>query len=314
MNSIPNVQNDPTQLHKLAAQRQLYGTAKRILAWQLILTGPIATLSALFAIAYPEARPFVAVWGVAITLLDLFWLSEWQKRKREQGAKAQESFDCDVLDLPWNPLKAGSKLDPEWVKEQSDAYQTWAARMPTLRDWYPVEFGQLPLHVARIACQRTNCWWDGKQRRHYGAVILSAIVVVLMLVLAAALFASVSYRDLVVVVLLPLAPMMVAGARQYREHTQTAERCDRLKEHANSIWTQALSGASAGRSKKACRELQDEIYEGRKRSPPVFDWMFRRLRNRYEGQMSFGAGELVAEAAAKLGLQSKRLDRYLSPY
>lgn len=174
--------------------------------------------------------------------------------------------------------------------------------MPTLRDWYPVEFGQLPLHVARIACQRTNCWWDGKQRRHYGVVVLSAIVVVLMLVLAAALFASVSYRDLVVVVLLPLAPMIVTGTRQYREHTQTAERCDKLKEHANSIWAQALSGASAGRLKKACRELQDEIYEGRKRSPPVFDWMFRRLRNRYEGQMSFGAGELVAEATAKLRL------------
>lgn len=300
VNNIPIVQNDPAQVCRLAAQRQLYGTAKKILASQLILAGPIATLAALFAIAFPAARPFLAVWGIAVTLIDILWLTEWQKRKREQGAKAQESFDCDVLKLTWNSLKSGSKLDPELIREQSQRYETWAARMPTLRDWYPVEFGQLPLHIAVIACQRTNCWWDGKQRRQYGIVILSLITVVILLILGAALFASISYRDLLVVVLLPLAPMIVTGIRQYREHTQAAERCDKLKEHANAIWALALTGASASKLKRECRALQDEIYEGRKRNSPIFDWIFRLVRNRYEDQMSFGASQLVAEAADKL--------------
>ena len=294
------MQNDPAQLNKLAAQRHLYGIAKRISAWQLILTGPIATLTALFAIAFPPARPFLAIWGIAVTLLDIIWLSEWQKRKREQGAKAQESFDCDVLGLPWNSLKAGQKLDPELIREHSQKYEAWAASMPPLRDWYPIEFGQLPLHVATIACQRANAWWDGKQRRLYGSVILYSTMAVIGLVLVAALFASISYIDLLVVVLLPLAPMIVAAIRQHKEHVSAADRSDRLKDHASSVWAQALANASAAKLKKECRTLQDEIFEGRKRNPPVFDWIFRRLRNRFEDQMTFGASQLVAEAVGKL--------------
>lgn len=308
MNSIPKAQNEESSLCKLATQRQLYSSAKRILAIQLVLTGPVATFAAFLAIIFPTARPFLAIWGIALTLLDIFWLTEWQKRKREQAAKAQESFDCEVLELPWNALKVGTKLDPELIREQSEIYKAQAAAMPTLQDWYPIEFGQLPLHIARVACQRTNCWWDGKQRRLYSSLILPSITTVILAALATALFAPITYKELMISVFLPLSPMIVAGIRQYREQALSAERCDKLKEHANLIWAQALEGASAAKLKKECRALQDEIYEGRKRNPPIFDWIFRRLRNKYEDQMSFGAQQLVLEASTKLNLQPKQED------
>ncbi|MBI4809641.1 MAG: hypothetical protein HY799_11925 [Nitrosomonadales bacterium] len=44
------------------------------------------------------------------------------------------------------------------------------------------------------------------------------------------------------------------------------------------------------------RFLQDEIFENRRKSPFVFDWIFRRLRNAYEDQMNYSAEMLAAEA------------------
>lgn len=302
MNSIPILQNQESQLLKLAAQRQFYATAKRILAFQLLLSGPVATFAAILSITHAVARPYLAVLGVLFTLLDVLWLSEWQKRKREQGAKAQEAFDCDVIELPWNSLKAGSKLDPELIKEQADSYRSWELKMPTLKDWYPPELGRLPLHIARIACQRANCWWDGKQRRSYGLAVLASMLFALVCIFMFAFVSSVRFSDVMLAVVLPVAPMIVAAVRQYREHTQAADRCDKLKEHANALWDDAMNGVSASSLKRSSRSLQDEIYDGRKRNPPSFDWLFRRLRSSYESQMTFGAAELIAEATRRLKL------------
>jgi hypothetical protein len=36
-----------------------------------------------------------------------------------------------------------------------------------LKDWYPVSVGQLPIHEARLICQRSNIWWDAKQKLRY---------------------------------------------------------------------------------------------------------------------------------------------------
>ena len=68
-----------------------------------------------------------------------------------------------MLELPWDQLKTGRWPDPDLVKEQADKYKRWGAFMPPLSDWYAKEVGCLPLQVAHLACQRSNCWWDAKQ-------------------------------------------------------------------------------------------------------------------------------------------------------
>jgi hypothetical protein len=79
-----------------------------------------------------------------------------------------------------------------------------------------------------------------------------------------------------------------------------AARLDKLKEHAERLWNEALSKKSAAALTAASRGLQDEILESRRRSPLVFDAVFKRLRKDYEGQMNHGAAELAAEAKQKL--------------
>jgi len=53
---------------------------------------------------------------------------------------------------------------------------------------------------------------------------------------------------------------------------------------------------------KRARSLQDEILESRRKSPFVFDAIYKWLRPGYEAQMNFGVAELVAQAKQKLGL------------
>ena len=109
-------QNTERQLQRLAAQRQLYASAKRVLGFHVLLGGPLAVASAFLVLLFPPAKGYVALWGVIVVLCDVLWLTPWQKRLRSSAAGVQEMFDCDVLSLAWNDLKAGKRPDPEVVK------------------------------------------------------------------------------------------------------------------------------------------------------------------------------------------------------
>jgi hypothetical protein len=301
MNSITTEQNTDQQLQRLAAQRQLYATAKKVFGFHVMLSGPLAAASAFFALLYPSAKGYVALWGVVVVLCDIFWLTPWQKRLRSSAAGIQEAFDCDVMSLPWNDLKGGKRPDPELVKEQSERYSTWAHKMPPLSNWYSAGADELPLHIGRIICQRSNCWWDSKQRRRYAISIIAIVSVVFIVLLMLALGNRLTVEDFVVRVLAPLAPALLLGIRQYSDHIEAAARLDKLKDHAEKLWDEALSGKkSPTYLTTAARCLQDEILEGRRRSPLVLDVIFKLLRRNYESQMNYGAAEMVADARKKL--------------
>ncbi len=297
---IANAQNSDKQLQRLAAQRQLYATAKQVFSWQVVIGGPIAVVSAFFVILRPEYKVYIALWGLLVALCDLFWLTPWQKSLRANAAKIQEAFDCDVLGLKWNDLKSGKHPDPELVKEQSAKYEKWGDRMPTLKDWYSPRVDELPLHIGRIICQRANCWWDSTQRRHYAAWLVGFVVFVFVLVCGLALIGDASLEAFLLKGILPLAPALLIALRQFNEQRDAAERLDKLKDHCGAIWKEALSGKSKSALTILSRNLQDEILENRRKAPPVLDFIFNRLRNKYETCMNHAAEHYVSEAKAAL--------------
>src|SRR4051812_5638588 len=107
MNLIPETQNTPRQLDRLAAQRQLYSDGKRILAVQIILSVPCVILLSFLVAAFPEVgalKGAAAAWGALLTVLDIAYFSNKVVELRERAAKVQELFDCDVLELEWRDL------------------------------------------------------------------------------------------------------------------------------------------------------------------------------------------------------------------
>jgi hypothetical protein len=302
MNEIAKLQNEPRQLQRLAAQRQLYSTAKRIFGIQLVLGGPVAIGWSLAVVALPELRDFAAAWGALVSFSDLLWLTPWQKRLRERAARIQEAFDCDVLQLPWNDIKVGKPPDPELIKEQTDKYQNAHSLLPPLTYWYAPVVGELPLEFGRVICQRANCWWDSKQRRRYAGWVIASVIAVVLLMVGLGFIGGLTVDKLFLAILLPLSPALILAVRQFLEQTEAANRLDKLKEHAETLWSDMFNGGSRTKLANKCRALQDEIFENRKRSPLVFDWIFRKLRSDYDAQMNHGAQELADEAKRRLGI------------
>jgi len=298
-------QNSEKQILRLAAQRQLYATAKIVFGWQVALAGPVAVVGAIFVILHPALKAYLAAWGILVALCDVFWFAPWQKSLRSSAAKTQELFDCDVLQLSWNKLKAGPRPDPELVKEQSLKYKKWAHRMTTLQNWYSVVVDELPLHIARIICQRTNCWWDGKQRRAYAYLIVGAASCVFLILLMLAMIGGLTVEEFILKVIAPFSPTLIVGIRHFSEQRDSANRLDQLKVNCEAIWASALSGKSKTALYAMSRNLQDEILDNRRKTPPVLDFLFKHIRNDFEIQMNYASEHYVQEA--KKVLAGKKL-------
>lgn len=297
MNSIPEHQLLTQQLDRLAAQRQIYSDAKKILALQVILSVPAVVVWSLVVMLNPALKVYAAFWGVVVTILDVLIFTPWQRSQREKAAKVQELFDCDVLQLRWRDLKTGRRPDAEAIMESSSKFKCKDPECSTLRDWYPPSVGKLPLHLARLICQRASCWWDAKLRRRYANYIVAVVGLLALTVFLVAVVGGLTVEKLFVVVIAPLMPAFTLGLRDFKEHKEAAAKLDRLKEHVERLWDKAVKGRAApDELAEGSRELQDEIYDNRRRSPLIFDWLYKRLRRDDEEQMNVGAGVLVDEA------------------
>ena len=92
-------------------------------------------------------------------------------------------------------------------------------------------------------------------------------------------------------------PAFILAVRQYNEHKEYMESSDRLKEYIEKLWDNAIESKVAPEELMSeSRALQDEIYDRRRRSPLIFDWVYRHLRNSHDEQMNRGAQELIDEA------------------
>ena len=209
-------------------------------------------------------------------------------------------FDCDVLQLEWNYIKVGEKPDPELVKAAADKYAKIESHFPSLQDWYPQAVSEVPLDIARVICQRANCWWDAEQRRGYARLLLGCLLVVGLAILCLGLVRGITLEKLILAVMLPLSPALLVAVRQFSEQTNAASRLDKLKGHAGQMWSELCSDRDHAQLSHKSRTLQDEIYDNRKCNSSVFDWMFQRVRTSYEAQMNYTAQQLVDEAKEKM--------------
>jgi len=305
MNHIPLKQNEQKQLERLAAQRELYSSAKKYHGFQIVLTVLIPVLLALISLALPETidtkvATYAAAIGLIITMLDLFILDPAIKSKRERAAKIQELFDCDVLSLPGSPLKTADGVAVEEVLVQYDAHRKIPTNIEKIRDWYPVAVREFPLSIARIVCQRSNCWWDARLRDRYASIIRTVSVVVVLAIFFFGLVSNVQFLDIVLLGS-AIMPFIQFCSKQYFDHKDAAKRLDELANYASNLWKVALEGQKTDKElAEYSRRLQDEIFDHRSKSPLILDMFYNRLRNKDEEIMNRSAQTLLDEAQTKL--------------
>ncbi|MCO6481373.1 MAG: hypothetical protein J5I62_01130 [Flavobacteriales bacterium] len=302
MSTILTRQNEPRQLDRLAAQRALYSRAKDWFILNVIVFGAVPVALTAIGIWDQVYRPLSPVVGLIMVFIDTLLVTPHIRRLKESAARIQEAFDCDVLALPWSDIKVGKPEAIEVEKEWSDRYRPNAHKHSPLVDWYTPAIHGLSLQMARVVCQRENIHWDGQLRRYLCRWLLGAILVITLSFLVIGVVKGMLLIDLLKYVVVPLAPALIVSIRHWHEQIESAKRLDKLRDHLDSMWRDGLARASPEAMASKSRALQDEIFDHRKRSVPLFDWLFEKFRDKFE-ERAYHTAELMAkEAKAALSL------------
>ncbi|MEQ6290615.1 S-4TM family putative pore-forming effector [Vogesella sp. GCM10023246] len=293
--SIVQKQELPENIELLAAQRNLYSKAKNIIGIQMLLSVPIAIGAAITTILKPEFKGYVALWGILVVVFDLFVFTPWVKNLRDNAARVQELFDTRVLGLDWNEISVGKKPELEMIHEEAQEHGLTDEEISGLRRWYPVAINEVPEIFGIILSQRSNVWWDARMRRKYTFAIHIILVSIALGLIGYGLYEKKDIFEFLAYIIAPLVSTYVFGYRQMMEHGAAANRLDKLKEISEKIWSDAIAGKDVNVLKLKCRTLQDQIFDHRKKNPPIFDFLFRWFRDDNEALMNKGAKVLLAE-------------------
>lgn len=296
--NIPQKQNSNRAIKLIAAWGHLYGHAKTIAGLQFILSVPAALAMSMIAMKWPDSKVVTTPLSLVFGWMDMLWLDSVQSGRKKLGAKTQELFDCEVFGLPWNTVRCSPKPETEVLNEAAEI-QMKTADLTKYQNWYPVEVGRVPLPFARLICQRSAVWWDMSQRKKYGGWLVFGVAVLVMGVISVSFTADHRVRDMILSVYLPIAPAVVWAYREYRRQIETADGLKQIKTAIEAFYAEAIDGKHDAVSITAfSRSIQDMIFDGRSRSPLLFNSIYILMRNNHEIRMNEKAEEMVEAALA----------------
>jgi len=299
MNNIGVKQNEQKQLERLAAQRELYTAGKKIYVFQIFTTVLIPIILSAVAVKFPDIAPKAACYGLLATLFDSMFLERAIKSRREKAAKIQELFDCDVLSLSVSPFKIIDDIEVEEVLANYKAHSKIAPNIEKIKDWYPKNIQNLPLHIARLICQRENCWWDSNLRKRYTKILDTLTIIIVLIMVFFAVMNNLKFTDFVLIGS-ALLPFFQFSIKQRNDHNDAAKRLDELVKNVKNSWKDALErNKPEDLITENSRRLQDEIFEHRSKSPLILDIFYKRLRNRDEELVNVSTERLLEDAKEK---------------
>lgn len=302
MNKIPFKQNEQKQLERLAAQREIYSFSKQLYLFQLILTVIIPIALFITSSIWNSLVVYSALFGILVFAIDGMLIQPIIKKKKIKAAKIQEMFDCDVLELQISPLKVVNDITVEEILLNYNAHAKIKTNIEKIRDWYPSNIQRMPISVARIICQRANCWWDSKLRIRYSNALRIFAITVFFAIFVYAFLTHVDVYNFTLY-LSGLIPFFQFCNKEFTEHQEAAERLNELVNYSIVIWGYALENPNKQYENELnSRRLQDEIYEHRCKSPLILDRFYNYFRDENEVLMNRTSEILIEEANKSLDI------------
>ncbi|MBO0561589.1 hypothetical protein EXQ37_18555 [Clostridium botulinum] len=305
-NKIINRENSRENILKLASQNRIYSKAKRILGLQIItqvvLTITLSLLpmfitdSVLTSINIKKEHfsIFIVCSSILLTVFDLIVMTPIIRKWKELAASIQEDFDCTVLAIPWNGIKI-DMLDKESISKYANEFIEVGGSLDYFKNWYsPEELKNLPLEVARIICQRTNCWWDSYLRNKFkrDIIVFSSLLFFILFIIG--IIREMTVYNLVVNVFFPFLPALTFTINQVRDNAESIKRAEKLKNISDDYWRQVISNPNNfNLLNDLSRKLQDEISENRRTSPLIFDWYYRKYKSLQQRDTDFTAQTMI---------------------
>jgi hypothetical protein len=308
MNRIVELQNKPQAIKQLAAQAALYSAAKTVFSIQLILGVPVVVAVALAALALDkqwfglpkkDIAHLVGASGMLFALLDIFMWNPIITRYREQAAKIQQAFDSSVLNLPWNEIAYEKRPDPEDIEVWAKKNRFYTSGSSKYADWYRIEVSELPAEVARLVCQRSNCWWDMDLRRRYNRIIYAIGGMLFVSLVGIAIGLNCTAETFFGLVIAPLLPFLTTGPKLVLDNRDAISRLESMKGALEGAWNQVLQGSITIQELTVLSDdIQGGIFNNRKQNPLIFDWLADKLRPANEEATRMTVEQYVAEFKA----------------
>ncbi|MEL5990721.1 S-4TM family putative pore-forming effector [Microbacterium phosphatis] len=287
------MQNQPRSLQLLLAQRRMYSVAKRwqtIRWWGVLVIGVSAPVLAVFF-------PTTAVLVGAIAGLWLFagrTVLAWaESDKMSRAAAVQELFDQTVFGMP-RSITRSELPSPEDIARiaGAGAELTLDARREKLLDWYPIELTNSGARAVGIA-QRANAAYSDRLLRATVTLWVAAAGIWVSIVIVASLIVHMDLATFLLGVFLPVLPAALDAFEYIRSIARAAK--DRA-DLANTIAGRLEPGENI--EPYELLVWQERLYDLRRTTPQVPDWLYRLLRDKNEKAMHDVAAQFASRPSS----------------
>lgn len=288
MINISQRQNDPKNINRLAAQRQIYSSIKLLMLLSFfvgVVTPILASMIAFFlnndyfSSKYNFEKIDIGYISVLLGIVCALFI-EWQgifvKRKKEDAAKIQECFDTSVFNLSWDETGVGSVPDVSLELINSRKFNERNPSYSGFLNWYTEKAASFGYPEAIAFCQQQNLCWDSSLRKK---IIVSAEIVLFFIissVLLLGFFNDLQLRSFIANAIAPLLPICLFFYKLINEHRDTVVEMERLRGVNDQLIESILSNnAPSDEILKKCRNLQTAIYNHRKSARPIPNFLHK---------------------------------------
>lgn len=275
-NSIAIRQNEDVFVQRVAAFKRLYTEYKAWMFGWAVFVIVIAMLGTGFIAFTDTLNSFVLLASLSIIFIEFVLLDSFESR-REKAALIQEMFDRDLFELSWNEAMVGR---PSEDIVSAPAMRFWqkarAEEKVKTKNWYENVDSEIPLHTARLFCQKQNLWWSQSDHKAFIQLLWLIFGLVILLIIIVSLLLNLTLESVINGPILLMLPALIYLGSQIRGYRNTQANLERLQHIASilkkesdsqQVWNAVLV--------QNARDLQNEIYHHRCRSPQIPDWFFR---------------------------------------
>lgn len=285
MNDFFIKQNDNHMISLLAAQRQIYTSVKKKIAFNFVLTVICPVIFSLILLvlnffAFPIAwvRAILVVFTIVSLVIAHFQVKEISKSKK-LAANIQEKYDTSLYEMEWNDI-ACEKPHESIICENSKQYRNQNGD-GDLINWYLNEKVELPRVLMVLLCQTKNIGWDVSLKKITNKLLLVVTSIVSLIYLA--FFFGATLIDFLIAASV-LLPLFIFCYKYVTDNNKSIDSMSglqkKIEDKLDNIITEKKASLIA--LTKMSRSLQDEIYRYRAMGNPAPDFLHKNYRPKDE--------------------------------
>ena len=290
-NHVNEMQNEPFSIDMLSAQRHYYSQAKLIVYTSLFFCViVVAVLSVLNRFYSSEILGKTVLMYSLLAFILSSMLTNYRNKLQDLAARIQHLFDIKLFGLKWDTALCGIEPRVEEVKRGKQKKQN------KLDYWYKDIPDDLPLDAVTLVCLRMNVEYDKSMKQNLS--LLLYIVVSLFAIIIVIANNERTIWDMVLYSIVPLLPVSKFLYDVKRRIDSDKERLVRLDVSIDSLMKKAIQEGVI--EKEELQNINNQIFEHRRTSPLVPDWLYDMLRDKEEETAAYSAKYYFGELRKKL--------------